>query len=142
MGQRVPLCGALERHGHGVVRVLKIGDMVLRADADIPAILEHEVDGIKASERAGLRTLVVKRDGQGDDLALLDQLGSVDEFLRSNIIEGAKLIVRSPFAPILVFRGQGLHIVHRELFRHSSSPPRPFVFHIPRPPVNSRDSSA
>ena len=137
VGERVPLRGALQRHGHRIVGVLDVGQVVLGADTHVAAVLQHEVDRVEAPERPGLRPVVVERNGKRKDLALFDEAGRIHDLLRGDVVERPELIVVAPPAPVLVLVGERLHVVHREMFRHGSSSCSGCVSHIRRRSVNN-----
>src|SRR5262249_16052232 len=69
-----------------------------------------------------LRPELVEVERKRDHLAFLHQPGSRDDVLRARIVERADLVVRSPFAPVLVRLGGLAHVVSGQLGdRHGGS---------------------
>jgi hypothetical protein len=60
------------------------------------------------------RAELVEVEGERDHLALAHQLRRRDDILRLRIVERADLIVRAPFAPVLVLVGGLAKVLARE----------------------------
>ena len=123
VAEPVPLRAALQRHGHHVVGGADAA-LVEHAGIGVGAGADHGVDRIGAAHRrifalGALRPGVVEVERERDHLAFLHQLRGGDDVLRAREVERADLVVRAPFAPVLVFLRSVAEVLPRVL---SSSP--------------------
>src|SRR5262249_16118011 len=108
--ESVPLCSALQRHGHHVIGGTDAA-LVEHAGIGVGAGADHGVDRVGAAHRGvialgALRTGVVEVERQRDDLAFAHEPWRRDEVLGTGIVERADLVVRTPLSPVLVFLGR------------------------------------
>jgi hypothetical protein len=119
MAKTVPLRAALERHRHHVVGGTNAA-LVERARIGVRAGAQHGMDRICAPHGGifalcALRARVIEVQRKRDHFALPDQARSSDDVLWSRIVERADLVVRSPFAPILVLLSSLAHVLTGDL---------------------------
>jgi hypothetical protein len=125
VAEPVPLRSALERHGHHVIGRANAA-LVEDAGIGVGAGADHGVDGIAAAHRGiialrPLRAGMVEIQRQRDHLSLSHQRGGSHDIFGTRVVKGADLVVRSPFAPVLVLLRRLLKILSRDF-------PRPHEF--------------
>ena len=109
VAEPVPLGAALQRHGHHVVGGADAA-LVEHARIGVGAGAQHGVDRVGAAHGrivalGALRPGMIEIERERDHLAFAHQLGGRDDVLRGGVIERPDLVVRAPFAPVLVFFG-------------------------------------
>ena len=122
VAEPVPLGAALERHHHQVVGGADAA-MIEHAGIGVGPGAQHHVQRIDAPERRilalrALRAGVVEIERERDHLSLAHQPRRGDDVLRRRVVERADLVVRAPFAPVLVFLGSLAQVLPGDLLVH------------------------
>jgi hypothetical protein len=106
----VPVRARLQRHRDRVVGVTQAGEVILGAQQDVAAVLEHVQLRVGAPEVPGLRAVAVVRDRARDDVAALDESGRRGDRRLADEVQRAELVLRPPLAPAPVAQRERLDV--------------------------------
>ena len=87
-------------HDYRIVRVAERRDPILRSGGDVPSVLHHVVDRVRAPELPRLGTARIKRDREAQDLPRACKPRGRRDLLRRDEVHRSELVVIAPSSPV------------------------------------------